>query len=393
MKRSFFFILLFCFFSFSIIAESAQERLDQADLLLKEGKEGEAVEIYSSLLSHVGFQRKNEYGKALYRVALLEPMAPVAISLLEKYLPAVENKEYRFDCFFLLALHFDLLGETLSALENYQKAIALYEESPFEAQKMLYWKARFFSAVLLADLGESEEANTSASALIEGCEDSSLVIQATLLESRLLIERQEILQGIEKTVSLLEKKYETYPLLFHHWVASLIQKYPNQTLHLKKSYNELQTQGGKIPLIESVPTLSMALSELKESLLIPLEEKMQNFTTNEEYLLSEKVEKKVEKEQKEEAPVKLSQNESRENIPEKKNSHGKIYWIQVASFKDKENALYYAKELKKKNFSYKITLVNGVGYRVYVIPDENEEINMLLLKLKDAGFEGLLVEK
>lgn len=385
MKRLILLLSLLLFFSFPTFSQSAQERLIQADHLFQEGKVNEAVEIYQTLLSHVGFQRQKEFGKALYWVALLEPMPQIALGYLEKYLPAVEHPEYQFELIFLLAIHYDLLGETLSALKHYQKAIAIYDKAPLPSQKTLYLKARFFSATLLAQMGQTQEAKVASLAIIKEDADPSFTVQAVLLQSRLLVEEGKIEEGIEAVQALFRQNEFRSSPLFRYWCNFLIDHYPLQTTILKDSYERLKKSEGDYPLAEAIPTLSMILSDLKNSSMVPLN--TQEIAEKEE---SEKEISSVSVEQ--QAPPKALPKETlqpaKNTPPAQKN-----YWIQVASFSDKENALFYAKELKKKDFPYKITLAKSGVYRVYVIPKAGEDLNLLFLKLKDAGFEGLLVEK
>ena len=69
-------------------------------------------------------------------------------------------------------------------------------------------------------------------------------------------------------------------------------------------------------------------------------------------------------------------------------------WVQAGSFSVAENAHYLQRDLAAKDFAARVAEVSLAGkiyYRVLIGPaDSPEEAQQLLLRLKDAGFEGVL---
>jgi cell division protein FtsN len=69
--------------------------------------------------------------------------------------------------------------------------------------------------------------------------------------------------------------------------------------------------------------------------------------------------------------------------------------VQVGSFRDEENAGYLVRDLKTKGFAAQVTeaVIHGARYYRVVIGSVHnaEQAQALLVRLKEAGFEGVLL--
>lgn len=390
-------ILLFVFFSvaalsFSQTASSTiDKQLEEAYALYEKANYQAASSSFSRLLKNKEFSTHTSYPKVLYLYCLLLDSSSESIKFLESNIGKVKEPTFLSASYYLLGLQKDLQGDFDGAITSYKNALfvlntnrldtTLFEGVSKNVKLPTYGELNYRLALLSTFVGEDEVAKTYI-ANIKAKEGKFAFYHlcGVVLESRIAIKSEGVNRSIQIMDNLLQElkasKNQDIPLTLFYWSNYLVKNYPVEAKTLQTGIDSLIASSSKNALALSIkPVIDPAL---QLSILSPLLTSDSNSTTSEVEINQTSKQNKTVSENKT-ASTNTAQSETKQR--EK---------IQIASFSDKENALYYAKDVKAHGFECQITKTNKGIFRVYVLVKEGELASTTLLKLKDLGYEGML---
>jgi tetratricopeptide (TPR) repeat protein len=362
--------------------DGAREVLAAASKLEAEGKTVEAAALCLKWL------KQNPESDQLFSVLVealkLETDIEAALSLLETFTPAVRNLQDRHTLLYNRALILEMLGRL-------EEADALYAELP------AYGQVLYKRALLLYERGDLQEAEKHLLAVEAEVEDKEILARALSLRARLYL-KQGRKEEAEQTYQRLQSEFSEAAcapvfLLFYFeyllkeerrpeardLLETLKRKYPGSPeYHLALMSWEGESPGDREAGILYAPA--------PWRLLAPLQDGVWGAGDAAE---SEPAEPQAEAETRvesaPEAPAEAVTTPP-EPFPE--------VWVQAGSFSVAENAHYLKRDLTAKGFEVRIAEVSVAGktyYRVLIGPAGSpEDAQQQLLRLKDAGFEGVL---
>ena len=359
-----------------VVSYSEQEAKDFSKELsigyeyYKSGQYQSSCETFSSLLKRREFSLHPDYPKVVCLYCFMLDSTRDAILFLEKHIGSIKDSTFLCYAYYLLGLQKDLIGDFDGAIKAYENALFVLHTKPTNQKSLETFSPHFklpdygalnYRAGLLATFLGDDDLAKKYIANIKSKEETFpfYSLCAVVLESRLFLKNDGIAKGIlpikYQLENLLKTKNKDIPILFFYWGNYLLENYPSETVTIKDDFNKL---------LESLSNKSNFLS--MKAVLDPA---LQLATLT---------------------PVLSNDTESKkEELPKDENRNYKER-IQIASFSDKENALYYAKDVKAHGFECQITKTTKGVFRVYVLVKDGEVASTTLLKLKDLGYEGIL---
>jgi len=264
---------------------------------------------------------------------------------LQDRLQAVSSPSERYS----ILIHLAELEEMTGDLENAQKH---YEVSAFINKDNRDFNAFLRSANLLYEIGDFDRAEAQGNTLISVCPDKFIAFRAEILLARIFV-IQKRFSELQKLVNKINQSLQDYQILPEDLLfLSEVCRNAGFT-DLEKKYNDMlitdYPDSVETAIIENnsyadvMPSPGRLLFEIHEDIKIPA------YT---------------------------------------------FIGIQTGSFSVKENAVYMQKDLKDNGFAAEIIekqTPDKIYYRV-IIPDiPLEESQELMIRMKEAGFEGIMV--
>ncbi len=282
------------------------------------------------------------FSNVLFSAVKASGNADTAIDLLTRYLPSIRSSESRVEAFNLLGEYYELTGD----IKNAQSA---YEHGADIAGDSTDYSLLLKSALMLQYMGEYKRSELQILRSLHRTGDSKTVETCYFLLARVYrltgdkesygemvkeiseSKQPEILYFLNK---IPEKGYETSP----------------ENLLIK----------GEISLLPDVENAFGLLN-------------LESVETSKEVF-------KGNRENKSETSGKKAEEEE-----------DNIFFIQTGSFRNRDNAEYMCRDLEKLGFKTEIsdqTISGNLYHKVYIKAKSAEEVPKLILKLKDAGYEG-----
>ena len=326
-----------------------EDSLGQADALAAEGKNSEAVSLYRSwLLANPG---SVSFGEVLLKAASAAPEASLALALLAEFGPQVPDADQR--------------------TEALKRRLAL-----------------------LRLLGRFEEALD-----LEGAQPSN---PASLYDQALLLYEQGELDPAEKILSGLVQAgsgpLEPETAARCHYLLALLY---TETGRFAEAEGSLRTLAERHPGAEIAPAALLARRELELRRNNPAgaeeaaQELCRRFPSSPECALASRSGSRVRLSP---TPVRLLSGLERQPVSApspQASSPAPEAVVQVGSFRDEENAGYLVRDLKGKGFASQVAeaVIRGVRYYRVVLGSVQspEQAQAMLVRLKEAGFEGVLL--
>lgn len=344
-----------------VAAVGSSESLEIARERASAGSHDEAIEAFRKWLS------ENEDDSRHTRAAI--ELSVLLDDLNERYLVlsnAIENAEDpadRHDALRALAIAAEGLGDLAEAQQLFRDAsFALPDEKDFESL--------LDSALISFELGQYRNAEAQSRVIIETVKDARLRIAATVLLSRIYYVNDRDEDAIDLLTEVTEGEEGELDAPGLYWMFRLstlmglddVSDYSVDRLetHYAESVEAALIRGE----VRRVPTPSAlleatgvgAVPEISESTTESIVETDSAVTT----------------------------------IAEPQSTTGMVQ-IQTGSFTVKENAEYAAADLRDAGFTSSIEerVVSDTLYYRVVVPDvQEDEINRVLIELKEEGFEG-----
>ncbi len=279
----------------------------------------------------------------LFRAVKSSENTGTAIDLLTRYIPSIRSPESRAGAFNLMGEYYELSGD----IKNAQSA---YEQGADAAGGGTDYSLLLKSALMLQYMGEYRRSELQILRSLHGTDDSKTVETCYFLLARLYrltgdkesygemvkeiseSKRPEILYFLNK---IPEKGYETSP----------------ENLLIR----------GEISLLPDVENAFGLLNGDREG--------------------ASETAFREDPENNAEVSVKNAETAGGENM----------FFIQTGSFRNRDNAEYMSRDLAKLGFDTEIsdqTISGNLYHKVYIKAKSAEEVPKLILKLKDAGYEG-----
>jgi hypothetical protein len=340
-------LLAFCFL-FIFTQPTIGQDLDKAEQLADSGKLSEAVNEYNAWLE--SNPDSPEFSGISIQAANLEPGIENKTIILQRAAGKSNDPEVRHGILVMLAEIEELAGNPVSSQQFYQDAsFAVPGSKDFESLLR--------SALLLLDLGEYRTAEAQSRAIIDTCREEDVKNRAIILLSRIYYmtdREQEALDFFYMDEEWQKKPYPPEGLL---WIFELSKRLKVSDLsaialeELAARYPdslELSLISGDAEYLPS-PSTFITLADGAESKTVPPQE-----STN---------------------PIEEATAIS----------------IQTGSFSVKENAEYATADLKAEGFDTRIVerIINDKTFYRVIVPDvELDNLQEILLQLKEKGFEG-----
>ena len=330
-------------------APAQEDSLRRADELAAAGKNAEAVPLYRAWLA--ANLDSGSFGAVLLQAASAAPEASLALALLGEFAPRVADPGQRAEA----------LGRQLGLLRlmgRFEEALAL-ERAQAPAAPGLYAQA-----VLLYEQGEREQAEKLLSALLQAGGQS--------LEPETAARSHYLLAVIYTETGRLAQAEACFRLLDERYAASSIS-----------------------------PAVLLARRELERRRNNPAgaeeaaKELCRRFPASPECALASGTEGRVRLSP---TPARLLPALEQQPVPapgpqETVSSPGTL--VQIGSFRDEENARCLVRDLKAKGFQARVVeaLIREVRYYRVVAGSVQspEQAQDMLVRLKEAGFEGVLL--
>ncbi len=331
-------------------APPQEDSLGEADRLAAEGRNGEAVALYRSWLA--ANPGAGSYGEVLLKAASAAPEATLALSLLAEFGPRIADEGQRAE---VLARQLSLLR----LLGRFEEALEL-ERAQASTPSGLYDQA-----LLSYELGEMDAAGKLLSGLVQ--EGSAPLEAETAARCHYLLALIHIETGrfaeAENSLRILAERYPGAAVAPAALLARReLELRRNNPAGAEEAAQELCRRFPGSPecaLASSKTNGRVRLSPTPGRLLAGLEAQ----------------------------PVSAPAPQAGSPAPETV--------LQVGSFRDEENAGYLVSDLKAKGFKARIAeaVIRGVRYYRVVIGAAQgpEQTQTLLVRLKEAGFEGVLL--
>ena len=367
--------------------DGAREMLAAASKLEAEGKTGEAAALCRQWLEKN--QESDQLFSVLVQALKLETGIEAALSLLETYTPMVRDLQDKHTLLYNRALILEILGRVEEAEDLYAKLPA-------------YGQVLYKRALLLYEQGDLQEAEKHLLAVEAEVEDKEIRARALSLRARLSL-KQGRKEEAEQTYERLRSEFSEVacaPVFLLAYFEYLLKENRRP-----EARDLLETMKRKYP---GSPEYRLALrswegesTAARESagiryapapwrLLAPLQD---GGWSAGDAALSSPAEPPAGAEPPAEAPTgaEAAVDEPEEAAPPEP---APKVWVQAGSFSVAENAHYLQRDLTAKGFATRIAEVSLAGktyYRVLIGPAGSPEAaQQQLLRLKDAGFEGVL---
>ena len=349
MKKNSILIQLSAFFFLFIFAHFAiGQDLDKAAQLADSGKLSEAVNEYTAWLE--ANPDNPDFSLVSIHAANLEPEIGKKTGILQHAAEKTHEPTIRRDILVMLAELEELAGNPVSSQKHYQDAsFAVPGSKDFESLLR--------SALLLLDLGEYRTAEAQSRAIIDTCREDEVKNRAIVLLSRIyyMTEReQEALELFGKDEEWQKKLFPPEGLL---WIFELGKRLEVSGLSAKALEElaarypdslELSLIAGDAEYFPS-PSAFIGLTRVADSEIV-------------------------------------SPREGTNQVDEEAEIS-----IQTGSFSVKENAEYAAADLKAEGFNTQIVerIINNKTFYRVIVPDvKPDNLQTILLQLKEKGFEG-----
>ncbi len=314
------------------ISFSAYSDLAKANQLAQEGKQAAAFTEYKKWLKVNPASVK--YGEIIIKAAESAPTLKESIDLLRTDLPRIKDSNYKLQMLIYLAEYAELSGDMDSAQKYYEEAGGL--ASGTQRDVLLLQSAR-----LLQYMGLYDTSKTLLDSIVKNISpDSPFYFKAYLFLAKYYLVHGNRKAFTAALDTLKKDKAVKIPMV-------------NYFLAYMKDNNDLDH------LFPLSPETLLAADKI-------------NFLPNPERVFD---------------LAKMSRN-SRETAPAPEKPH---FYIQTGSFRDDENAEYMSKDLNKLGFNTFVEKQNVEGityYKVLLDAKDPQDVQRLILKLKDKGFEG-----
>ena len=322
--------------------------LDKAAKLADDGKFSEAVNEYSAWLE--SNPDSPDFIRVSIQAANLEPEIEKKTGILQLAADKTNEPIERHGILVMLAELEELAGNPVSSQKHYQDAsFAVPGSKDFESLLR--------SALLLLDLGEYRTAEAQSRAIIDTCREEEIKNRAVILLSRIyyMTERErEALELFGRDEAWQKKLFPPEGLL---WIFELSRR------------------------LEVSDLSARALEQL--AALYPDSLELSLVSGDAEYFPSPSAFIGLPKV----AVVEIvSTPESINEVDEETEIS-----IQTGSFSVKENAEYAARDLKAEGFDSQIVerKINDKTFYRVIVPDvKQDNLQTILLQLKEKGFEG-----
>jgi len=330
-------------------APVAEDPLGQADALAAEGRNSEAVTLYRTwLAANAG---SSSFGEVLLKGASAAPEASLALALLVEFGPQIPDAGQRAEALERRLALLRLLGRFEEALE--------LERAQAPSPANLYDQA-----LLSYEQGELDPAEKILSGLVQ--EDSAPSEPETAARSlyllALIYTETDRFAEAERTLRTLAERYPGSGIAPAALLASReLELKRNNPAGAEQAAQELCRRFPSSPecALASRAGNRVRLSPTPARLLSGLERQ----------------------------PVSSPAPQASSPAPEAV--------VQVGSFRDEENAGYLVRDLKAKGFVARVAeaVIRGVRYYRVVIGSvqDPEQAQAMLVRLKEAGFEGVLL--
>jgi TolA-binding protein len=357
-----------------------EDDLQKADALVAEGKSSEAMALYRSWLE--ASPSSPSFGAVLLRAAAAAPETGTALALLREYGPRVTDAGQRDECLGRQLTLLSLLGRS-------EEALALEQARPPTPS------GRFDQALLAYELGELGQAERLASGVAqEGALDPEVAARAQHLLAVIFIETGRYSQA-EAAFRTLAERYadaaigpavllarRDFELARGNRTGAdaaaqeLCRRYPAAPECL------LLSRTGSGARVRLAPTPARLLSGLQIPAL-PAPE-TQSADRVSERSGDDRVSERS-------GADRVSERPSADRVSERPSADRAI--IQTGSFRDEENASYMVRDLKAKGFEARVmeAVIRDVRYYRVVVGSQQSTAQAMLIRLKEAGFEGVLI--
>ncbi|UCF97129.1 MAG: SPOR domain-containing protein [Spirochaetaceae bacterium] len=376
---------------------AADTLLMEARKLSSEGKLQDVAAAYTKWLAENAGHPS--FGMILIEAADSQLSIERALELLRVYTPRVQDPEQRDLCRASQIDLLEMLGRTEQALGLlrsfpstppwlYRQAQLLYQQGlTEEAEKSL---EQALKALLSAETGISEGSNGLDSSIAHGADTTELEARIRLLQARIYV-RAEKQKEAENLFELLTVKYaaaNVAPVILLAYYEYLLDQG-----RAEAAAKQLEKLAEKFP--ES-PELALARASEQEgrisyaplpSRLLPRELPLAAGTSPDGG--------------KEPPPIVQPPTETGQAAPQaatpaaESRLENQTVLVQTGSFRDRENAQYMVRDLKDSGFEAGIVekrIGGTLYYRVVIGPLMTmDKAQALLMKLKDARFEGVLL--
>lgn len=377
----------------------AQDLIATAARLEAEGNTDEAAGIYRQWL------KENPDSDRIFGVLVqalrLEKSAGSALNLLETYTPAVENPQDRHTLLYNRALLLEMLGRI-------EDALAVYGELP------AYGQVLYKRALLFFEQGNLQEAEEQLRVIDADLDDKEIKARALNLQARLYLAtgRQDQAErafemlcrdfmDVSGTPAFLlayfdyllaaERRPEAEALL-----ESLREKFPASPEY-RLALNGWQSGRPGTPEAEVSGEGKVRYAPAPWRLLAPLQEGSgwTGAVAGTETGTETETETGTALAETERTPAPPSVTPQGQQTGPEAVQPPPAVLVQVGSFGVAENAHYLQRDLAERGFTAhiaEVSLAGKVYYRVLIGPEGSpEEAQQLLLRLKDAGFEGVML--
>ncbi|MBN1686143.1 MAG: SPOR domain-containing protein [Spirochaetales bacterium] len=339
---------LFFFLPFAISAESYEEAL----ALEQAGDLEAAKKAYAGLLQ----AGDKDYCAIVSRLAGLTSNLEEKRALLVKGLEECNDTQMRHDMYVTLADIEEITGNLVTAQRYYQSA-SLAVPGKKDFQSLLS------SAMLLFETGNYRGAEAQATVIMETCTVERIVQDAKVLLSRVYFASEREQKALQVATGLMNDKNESLDTAALLWIAELAAFMDKPELSAKAAdlllseYPESPEAQVFTGTVRRLPSFSVFIGRRQETVSGPSVQS----TPASEPVEAEKV---------------------------------AVLSVQTGSYSIRENAEYALKDLQAEGFSAEIR-ERAVGETVYhrvLIPDiEADEVERVILELKEKGFEGFRV--
>lgn len=340
--------LLLFFNSLHLFSISFKEAL----AVEREGKVAEAIEAYKMLIANGDLN----YCEIVSRLVVLVSNLDEKRSFLKDGLGACKEPE-TLHAFYLSLAGIDEITGNLESAQKYYQSASLTIPGKKDFSSLLS------SAVLLFELGDYRGAEAQATVIIETCRIDELVSGAELLLSRTFFATDREDKSLQIAFDLLKKDPITLQPAALLWIVEL-------SSYLEK--NDLKKRAIEI-LLTSFPDTPEAAIYSGEIGRVPSPSLFFGLRQAKIGLSAEEI------------AVENEAADSEKTI---------VLSIQTGSYSVRDNAEYALKDLEKEGFTAEIKerkVGDSVYYRVLIVDVNSENVDKVILELKEKGFEGFRV--
>jgi cell division septation protein DedD len=312
------------------------------------------------------------------------------VSLLNRFLPVIEEHERRYRVLLRLARLEESVGELESAQTHYQSA-ASARRGEWD------FKALFSSAMLLVELGDYSLAELQLTRIADRTDSTPLRQRARVHLARLKIldDDEASARNIIEELSVDESfspsiLYLIYTLSLH---LELRERAVDVKERLVKEYPRSPEAGMVQGVVDRAPSIEkvFGLLHVSEKVSPGAEESRPEQTAGTPEKQGDMEAESAESAESADTADAADAAESTGEESADTGSEEVARSIQTGSFRDEENARYMVKELKTYGFSAEIQeaeLSGTVYHRVVVPVESNDTAQQIMIRLKEHGYEG-----